>query len=99
MIRLAVLWLSVAGIFAYTWKDWYRGLCGLIMLLAVMEHPDVPKQMLGIPGLNPFNLLLANVLAAWAVQRSHEGLRWDLPRPVGVRSFCSRASSSSVSFG
>ncbi len=84
MIRLTVLWLSVAGVFVYTWKDWYRGLCGLVVLLAIMEHPDVPKQMLGIPGLNPFNLLLANVIAAWASQRSREGLRWDLPRPVSL---------------
>jgi O-antigen ligase len=83
-MRNIVLWAAVFGVFTYTWKDWYRGLCGLIALLSIMEHPDVPKQMLGIPGLNPFNLLLANVMAAWFVQRKNEGLRWDLPRTISV---------------
>jgi hypothetical protein len=88
MIRNTILWLSVLGVFTYTWKDWYRGLCGLIALTAIMEHPDVPKQMLGIPGLNPFNLLLANIVAVWAIQRSREGLTFDLPRHIGLLLVC-----------
>ena len=88
MIRNTVLWLSVFAVLTYTWKDWYRGLCGLIALMAIMEHPDVPKQMLGVPGLNPFNLLIANILAAWAVQRKQEGLTFDLPRHIGLVLLC-----------
>ncbi len=84
MIRLTFLWLLVFGILGYSWKDWYRGLCGLILLMAVIEHPDMPKSLLGIPGLNPWNLLMFNVVCAWAVQRGREGLRFDLPRKVTV---------------
>ena len=84
MIRLTFLWLLVFGILGYSWKDWYRGLCGLILLMAVIEHPDMPKSILGIPGLNPWNLLMFNVVCAWAVQRGREGLTFDLPRKVTV---------------
>src|SRR5688572_20288862 len=83
-MRILILWLGVVGIFAYTWKDWYRGLCGLILMMAVVEHPDMPKTMLNIPGLNPWNLLLLNIVVAWAWQRRNEGLRFDLPRHVSV---------------
>ena len=82
MIRLSVLWLAVGGIAVYTWKDWYRGLCGLILLIGILEYPDVPKSMFGITGLNFFNLLLLNVLAAWFVKREREQLTWDLPPHV-----------------
>ena len=84
MIRLTFLWLLVFGILGYSWKDWYRGLCGLILLMAVIEHPDMPKSILGIPGLNPWNLLMFNVVCAWSVQRGREGLNFDLPRKVAV---------------
>src|SRR5688572_19953984 len=50
--------------------------------MAVMEHPDMPKSLLGIQGLNVWNLLLGNVLAAWLAARRREGLRWDLPAHV-----------------
>jgi O-antigen ligase len=48
--------------------------------MAVVEHPDMPKSLFGIQGLNPWNILLAVVVAAWARQRSREGLKWDLPK-------------------
>jgi len=84
VIRLTLLWLVILGILGYTWKDWYRGICGLIVLMAVVEHPDMPKSILGIPGLNPWNLLLFNGILAWMTQRVREGLRWDLPRSITV---------------
>ena len=69
---------------AFSWKDWYRGLCGLILMMAVIEHPDMPKTIFGIPGLNPWNLMFANSMMAWLYQRGKEGLRWDMPRHVAV---------------
>jgi O-antigen ligase len=82
MIRLALLGLFCAGIAVYAWKDWYRSLCGLILLMAVIEHPDMPKNMFGVQGLNPWNILLFVILLAWLSKRGTEQLGWDLPRPV-----------------
>jgi O-antigen ligase len=79
MIRLTALWLVVFAVGIYTWKDWFRGLCGLVLLLGILEYPDVPRSMFGVPGLNFFNLLLVNVVFAWLAQRRHEGLKWDMP--------------------
>lgn len=80
MIRLTLLALFISFLCVYAWKDWFKSLCGLILLMAVVEHPDMPKGLLGIPGMNPWNLLLGVVVMAWATQRGREGLRWDMPR-------------------
>ncbi len=79
MIRLALLTAFVGGLAAYAFKDWYRSLCGLILLMAVVEHPDMPKTIFGIQGLNPWNILLLIVVIAWALSRNRENLEWDLP--------------------
>ena len=47
--------------------------------MAVIQHPDMPKTMMGIQGLNPWNLAFAAVFPAWIVGRRRERLRWDLP--------------------
>ncbi|MET0554051.1 MAG: O-antigen ligase domain-containing protein, partial [Vicinamibacteria bacterium] len=84
MIRLSLLYLVITGLAVYAWRDWFKALCGLILLMGVIQHPDMPKNLLGIQGLNPWNLLLLSVLGAWAAARRREGLRWDLPRYVAV---------------
>lgn len=84
MIRLILLTLFLAVIAAYAWKDWYVSLCGLILLMAVVEHPDMPKSLGGIQGLNPWNLGFAVVLLAWMTTRGREGLSWDMPRHMNV---------------
>ncbi|MBP7569180.1 MAG: O-antigen ligase family protein [Acidobacteria bacterium] len=84
MIRLSLLALCVSGLALYAFKDWYRSLCGLILLMAVVEHPDMPKGMVGISGLNPWNILLAFVVLGWVFGRQREGLSWDFPRPFVV---------------
>jgi len=84
MIRVSLLWLVVSCIVAYSWRNWYVGLCAVIAMVGIIEHPDVPKQIFGIPGLNPFNLMLGNVIAAWACQRGREGLRFDMPRHIVI---------------
>ena len=83
-IRMAVLSLIVAFLAIYAWRDWFRSLCGLILLMAVMEHPDMPKSIMGIQGLNPWNVLLLSVLLAWAAQRRSQGLIWDMPLHISL---------------
>lgn len=84
VLRTTALWLVVAGIGLYSWRDWYRGVCGLVLLMAVFQHPDMPKSLFGIAGLNPWNLLLANVLLAWVATRERDGAKWDLPNSTTV---------------
>jgi O-antigen ligase len=84
MIRLALLNLFIFGVIIYAWRDWYKSLCGLILLMAVMEHPDMPKTLFGIQGLNPWNIGMAITVLAWWVHRQKEGLSWDLPRKMNV---------------
>ena len=84
MIRLSLLAVYVLGFSAYAFKDWFRSLCALILLMAVIEHPDMPKSILGIPGLNPWNVLLVPVVVAWFRARKAEGLTWDMPKHISV---------------
>ena len=52
--------------------------------MAVIEHPDMPKSIFGIQGLNPWNILLMFVVFAWAISRSSEDLQWDMPGVLTV---------------
>lgn len=79
MFRMIVVFTFVFTVGLYAWKDWFKGVCGLILLMAVNEHPDMPKSMLGIQGLSPWNILLLDVTLAWFVSRRREGLRFDMP--------------------
>ena len=83
-IRIVALYLLVAGLAVYAWKDWFKSLCGLILLTAIVEHPDMPKTVLGIQGLNPWNMLFAMIFVAWAAHRRRDELRWDMPRHLNV---------------
>lgn len=79
-MRVYALWLVVLVLSLYAWKDWYRSLCGLIVLMAVLEHNDMPRTIFDVPGLNPWNLVFFIVLIAWLFQRNRERLRWDIPK-------------------
>ncbi len=72
MLRLGLLWLYIIGVGIYAWKDWYVGLCGLILLVAVVQHPDMPKSIAGIQGLNPWNILFISVVFSWWQSRTKE---------------------------
>ncbi len=82
MIRLSLLWMFVGFLAVYAWRDWFKALCGLILLMAVIQHPDFPKSIMGIQGMNPWNILLFFVGLAWLASRRREGLKWDVPREV-----------------
>lgn len=79
-IRVTVLSLLVAGLVIYAWRDWFYALCGAILLMAFVEHPDMPKSIMGIQGFNLWNILMLSILVAWLVQRRGQGIVWDMPR-------------------
>jgi O-antigen ligase len=81
-IRVTVLYLLIAGLSVYAWKDWFKSLCGLIVLMALIEHEDMPRLLFGIPGLNMWNFLFGVILLAWAASRRREGLSFDMPRHI-----------------
>ncbi len=78
-MRLYLLSLAIPFLCLYAFKDWYKSLCGLIVLMALVERPDMPKSMLGIPGMNFWNILLAFILMAYLASRKRDGLKWDMP--------------------
>ena len=79
-IRIIALYIVITAIAAYAWKDWFKSLCGLILLMAFMAHEDMPKNIAGIQGLNLWNVLFFNVFLVYLLSRRSQGLRWDLPR-------------------
>ena len=79
MLRIGALWMIIVFLGVYAWKDWFKSLCGLILLMAVVQHPDFPNSIAGIQGLNPWNVLLLFIAIAWLFERNREGLRWDYP--------------------
>lgn len=83
-MRVYALYAVVAGLLAYAWKDWFKSLCGLIVLMAVIEHEDMPKSIMGIQGFNLWNVLFFGVFLAWLVGRRREQLTWDMPRHMNV---------------
>jgi O-antigen ligase len=84
VIRSTLLWVLVLGLSFYAQRDWYKALCGLIVLVAIVEHPDMPKTLFGIQGLNPWNVLFVAVVLAWLAHRGREGLTWDMPPAVNI---------------
>lgn len=79
MIRLSALALLIGFLCVYAFKDWFKSLCGLILLMAVMQHPDMPKSMLGIQGANPWNITMLFVIIGWFSARTRERLNMDMP--------------------
>lgn len=82
MIRLTLLSLFLGFLTLYAWKDWYKALCGMILLMAVVEHPDMPKALFGIQGFSPWNIGFASVVMAWISSRGKERLTWDMPQGI-----------------
>ncbi len=83
-IRVIVGFLFVTAFSIYAYRNYFVSLCALLVFTAFFKHPDMPRGVMGIPGLEFWNVLLANVTLAWLMHRRHEGLVWDLPRGVKV---------------
>jgi O-antigen ligase len=87
MIRYAILSIIVTGSALYAFKDWYKSLCCLIVLAGIFQHPDIRGPMLGIQGLNLWNILFASVLIGWILSRGHEGPARKMPRRIKILLF------------
>jgi O-antigen ligase len=84
-----VAFLIIFGFAVYAWRDWFVSLGAAILLMAFLENRDTPHGFLGIQGLNPWNVVILNVLLAWWVNRHRQGLSWDMPRHIVVLAmFC-----------
>ena len=84
MIRITLLTLFTLYFSAIAWRDWYKSLCALIFLTAFFQHPDMPKELLGISGINHWNFLLINVFFSWLLHRRSEKNNWDMPREITI---------------
>jgi O-antigen ligase len=78
MIRLTALWMAIFALSVYSIRDWFKPACVLILLMPLYGHPDMPSNMAGIQGLNPWNTLFFFVTLAYLAQRDREGSRWDM---------------------
>ncbi len=83
-MRFFLLYGVVIFFSVYAYFHWFRSLCVLILFMAVIEHPDMPKAILNIQGLNPWNILFFNVLIAWLIHRRGQNYSWDLPRRFNI---------------
>ena len=82
MIRYSLLTIFVTFLVVYSFRDWYRSLCGLVVLMAFIERYDMPRQMLGITGLNPWNLLMVFIVLAVLVASRNQRYDWNFPGPT-----------------
>lgn len=87
MIRITLLTLLIAYLSAYAWKDWFRTACWLVLLMSVFQHPDMPKAIGGVPGLNHWNFLFLNTVLSWLSNRKKEKLAWEMPKFISLLSF------------
>ncbi len=88
MIRYSLLTLFVIGLSIWALRDWYFSLCGLITMMAVFGNESMPATMLGIPGLNPWNLLLVSICIGWFTSKTSEKLSWDMPGALSALLVC-----------
>jgi len=84
ILRQSAVYIFVAILLVYAWRDWFKSLCGLILLTAVMGRLDFPQSFAGIQGLNLWNILLADILLAWLANRRRQGLVWDMPAHISL---------------
>lgn len=81
-MRLAIFILILGALLIYAWKDWFIPLCALIVMTALMKHESIPRNVLGIQGANPWNLLFLFVLLGWAADRFRRRDKAGLPTAV-----------------
>ena len=79
MIRITLLTFLIAYLSVYAWKDWFRTACWLVLLMSVFQHPDMPKAIGGVPGLNHWNFLFINTVFSWLINRKKEKYTWEMP--------------------
>src|SRR3569832_72761 len=79
-IRLIVCTILVLWLCLEAWRGkWFWSACGAVVMMAFLERKDMPRSILGIPGLNLWNVLMINTTWAWLVWRRSQELVWDFP--------------------
>ena len=76
MIRYTLLFAVVTFISMYAFRDWFKALCMSLPIIAFLERPDMPRTLMDIAGLNPFNIMLGCVLIGWFNAKKKENLNW-----------------------
>lgn len=84
MIRMTILYSIIGLLCVYSFRDWFKSLCALIILMAFIEHPDMPKGLFGIQGLSVWNIVLVSVCMGAYLKRKEEGLIWDMPKKITI---------------
>lgn len=79
MLRYSLLAGFIAFLSIYAFRDWFKSLCALVLLMAVLERPDMPRTLMDIPGLNVWNILMFFVLLGWLGSKKREKRFWDMP--------------------
>ena len=79
--------MLVLGFSWYAHRNWFVSLCASVVLMAFMKHPDMPRDVAGIPGGNLWNILIVNVIWGWWRQRRLEQPMSEIPRHVKI-AFC-----------
>jgi O-antigen ligase len=82
--RIAIVLIGVVVLSIYASKDWFKSLCGLIVLMGVMASKYMPTNLFGIQGFNPWNILFLAVFLGWLASRRREGVTWDMPGHIKV---------------
>jgi hypothetical protein len=72
MIRHSLLAFFTLGLIVLSVRRWYWGLCGLVLLTVIVQHPDFPSNMFDVQGLNPWNAVLAAVIFGFVINRANE---------------------------
>lgn len=83
-LRVIFCLLLVLGFSWYAYRNWFTSLCAAVCLMAFVKHPDMPRNVAGLPGFNLWNILIANVLIAWWIQRRNEGPTSAVPKAFKV---------------
>ena len=96
-MRVLLAIFGTIALAAYAWRDWFPAACGLVLMMVGVNHPDLPREVFGIPGLNLWNVLLLGALPTWLIGRRREGLSWDMP-PVAVAMLTAYVAIICVSF-
>lgn len=84
MLRLTLLYLFVCGLAVVAVRRWFLALCGLVFLTVLTQHPNMPREIAGIQGLNPWNAAFLAIFSMWALTRRNDPSRADTPPRVAL---------------
>lgn len=71
-LRFLVCLGIAMAISAHAWRNWFQAYCGMLVMTAFLEHPDIKMQLGGVPGLNIWNVMLVNILGGWKCSQRSE---------------------------